>query len=455
MTFSPDYEKLLGYHTGELVGDRESWMALWHPQDLETVQSEMKPFFKGLEPYYIGEYRLKKKDGSFIWIHDSALMVEKRGDIPLVVTGLSVDITEKRRNLDINRTLEALGEALRSLDIGTWFWETKTDCIRWDKKALEIFGLPENFESRNFLELVHPEDTHFLKFYSNLGKGEGGICVFRYSKNGNYRWLRSVAGKVGNKEASGGLIIGITSDITEQMIREDLLKRKQDLLEQKNLELQSFLHIASHDLQEPLRKITYYCARLKNEKTTEEKNYLKWITEGTVRMQKLLMDLSDYNRAGSNMSISKFPLSEVLGITHAVLLSMIEEQSGLLTLIEDVEIEGDRALWEQLIQNLVSNAIKYRRDGVPPLVKVTGREVDDKTIITVQDNGIGINWNYRERIFEPFKRLHTQSKYTGTGMGLALCKRIVEKHSGKIILLESNNVGSAFQVTIPRRISNV
>lgn len=452
VTYSQDYEKMLGFSPGELPPIRDTWINLIHHDDRERVVNEADSFISGKSDYYLAIYRMIKKDGSLIWVHDSGLIMEKRNGRPYQVTGLNVDITEKKFRQETDDTLLNLLETLKTLDIGTWIWDTRTDHVKWDKKAKEIFELPDDMHGFSFKELVHPDDIQFAAFFENLRKGIGGTCVFRWIKKGKVRWLHSVASPVGDPKK--GVITGVSSDVTDQMEKEKLLKNRQELLEQKNLELQSFLHIASHDLQEPLRKISYYCEKIKTSPNISPKvaEYSKWTIEGTNRMSKLLMDLLDYSRAGSNMNISRFTLAEVVGIAHATLLSMIEEHNGILTILNDVEIQGDRALWEQLMQNLISNAIKYSREDIPPLVKVSGEVMGENLVITVEDNGIGVQWDYRERIFEPFKRLHTREKFPGTGMGLALCKRIVEKHHGKIELTSSSSTGSVFQIQIPRRI---
>ncbi len=251
-------------------------------------------------------------------------------------------------------------------------------------------------------------------------------------------------------------------DVTEQTVSEqsDRLEaalRELDLrnaeLRRSNEELELFAYVASHDLQEPLRMVASYSqllARRYADKLDEDgREFIQYAVDGATRMQALIDALLEYSRVATrNRQFDTVDLNAVATDVISDLRLSVSE-SGANVAIDDLpHVTGDRAQLTQLLQNLVSNAIKFRGADAPRIdITAVARGAD--WLITVKDDGIGIDPKYAERIFQIFQRLHTRDEYPGTGIGLAVCRRIVERHGGKIWVESEPGAGSAFVFTLP------
>ncbi len=223
-----------------------------------------------------------------------------------------------------------------------------------------------------------------------------------------------------------------------------------------NSELENFVYVASHDLQEPLRMITNFTGLL--EKNYGEildntaKEYLNITSNSAVQMRKLIKALLDYAQASNDNEKTEYiDLNDVMNHVYANLEKQIQENHAVIS-VEDLPIiKGNRASIISLIQNLVSNGIKFQLNNNFPRIKISAKQNNDEWIISVKDNGIGIDPRYTSKIFEPFKRLHTQNEYKGTGIGLAVCKKITDRIGGKIQVEANKGVGTTFYITIPNQ----
>lgn len=244
-------------------------------------------------------------------------------------------------------------------------------------------------------------------------------------------------------------------DVSARVQAEQAAKRTATEVEQSNIELQQFAYIASHDLQAPLRGIAGFAQFLQQEyrgKLDETANeYIEHIVTGAQRMQQLINDLLAYSRVESrSRPFVSVNLAEVFDDAVELIRVDIEDANGEVTRGELPTVMGDPAQLSQLLQNLIGNGLKYH--GVnPPRVQVTAKQIDSGWTIAVRDNGIGIESKHHERIFEIFRRLHTQEQYPGTGIGLAVCRRIVERHGGKIWVESEVGRGSTFLFSLPDR----
>jgi signal transduction histidine kinase len=225
-------------------------------------------------------------------------------------------------------------------------------------------------------------------------------------------------------------------------------------LARSNAELEQFASIASHDLQEPLRKVQTFAAQLnaheRDNLTDEGKDYLRRMSDAASRMRLLIDDLLVFSR----VSTKGRPFEEVdLGEVAAQVLTDLEvaiDEAGATVTVDDLPtIEADRTQMRQLLQNLIANALKFRREGVAPEIHLTGSTTDVKAEVTVSDNGIGIEPQYASRIFRAFERLHSRHEYPGTGIGLALCRKIVERHHGTITATGTPGAGAEFTFALP------
>jgi light-regulated signal transduction histidine kinase (bacteriophytochrome) len=268
-----------------------------------------------------------------------------------------------------------------------------------------------------------------------------------------------------NQNLVGRTIVG--KDITKRKKAEEEMRSFADKLKQSNQELQTFASIASHDLQEPLRKVIAFGDRLKSKYSTElgemGNDYLERMRNATTRMQTLINDLLSYSRVTSKGK--PFIEANLKQIAQEVISDLdirIKQTEGKVTVKNLITIDADPLQMRQLFQNFISNALKFHKKDVPPIVNVEGHyvkyskemlidssEESDFFQITFQDNGIGFDEKYLDRIFGIFQRLHNRNEYEGTGIGLAICRRIVERHGGSITGHSTLGNGAQFIIVLP------
>ena len=232
-------------------------------------------------------------------------------------------------------------------------------------------------------------------------------------------------------------------------------EKELEYLTSSNKELEEFAHITSHDLMEPLHVITGYSQLLRKRceagLSGEGHDFLTHIIDGTQRMQQLIRDLLGYAKiGGSHAKFESIDITQIIKNIKQNLQLKIEQTNAQIQYNGRVKIKANRVLMLQLLQNLIANAIKYRKSSESPHICIIVSEEERNWLFTVEDNGIGIEDKYSERIFQVFQRLHPKDKYEGTGIGLAICKKIVEKHQGKIWMKSVHGQGTKFYFTIAK-----
>ncbi|HEV7239187.1 MAG TPA: ATP-binding protein [Thermoanaerobaculia bacterium] len=258
---------------------------------------------------------------------------------------------------------------------------------------------------------------------------------------------------VGDTDEQEGAVV-IARDIRARKRAEEVLRNAMSRLEQSNRELEDFAYVASHDLQEPLRKIQAFGDLLRSKHAAEmdaqARDYVERMQSAANRMQVLINDLLSFSRVTTNAQpFVRVDLGAVASEVVKDLEARIVESGGRITVGPMPVIDADPLQMRQLLQNLAANALKFRRDDVPPVVDVHGELENGRCRITVVDNGIGFEEKYAERIFTMFERLHARTKYEGTGIGLAICRKIAERHGGEIRAHGKPGEGATFVVTLP------
>jgi PAS domain S-box-containing protein len=267
------------------------------------------------------------------------------------------------------------------------------------------------------------------------------------------------ARRINRKDLSTQMILLAIEDITERRRREEELKKLTGELARSNADLQQFAYAASHDLQEPLRVIAGFVKllekRYKHKLDTKAQEFIDFTIDGVKRMQQLIKNLLEYSKVGTKgLNFKPTDCSFVVDESISNLRAAIEETGILVTHDELPTLIVDASLMTRLFQNLIGNAIKFH--GEQPLrVHVSAERKRNEWVFSVQDNGIGINPQHIERIFDVFRRLHTKEEYPGTGIGLAICKRIVERLGGRIWVKSEPEKGSTFYFTIPYKEGNI
>ena len=252
----------------------------------------------------------------------------------------------------------------------------------------------------------------------------------------------------------GTFVLASIVDITERKRSELALRHAQEELKRSNEELEQFAYIISHDLQEPLRQVSGF-VRLFEERQQDldeqSRQFMQFILEGTTRMSTLIQDLLSYSRVGArDARLQDFSCQEAMENALVNLRTAIDESHARVTHDELPVVMGNPTRLTQLFQNLIGNAIKFQREGVAPQVHVGCRPEGGRWLLWVQDNGIGIEAAHQDKVFQIFHRLHSRDKYPGTGIGLAICKKIVQQHGGRIWIHSKSGQGTTFFFTLPQ-----
>ncbi|MGH9388560.1 MAG: sensor histidine kinase, partial [Vicinamibacteria bacterium] len=248
--------------------------------------------------------------------------------------------------------------------------------------------------------------------------------------------------------------IAIKVDMTERKHAEKILRERAEELARSNEDLERYAYVASHDLQEPLRMVSSF-VQLLEKKYAEQldepaQQYIASAVQGAKRMHRLIKDLLAYSRAGRpGRPFEPVSCQEAVRAALSTLEMAVREGGAEVTVDRLPVVQGDRAQLEQLFQNLIGNAVKFHGEN-PPRVRIAARVDGADWLLSVSDNGIGIEAEYTDKIFAMFRRLHGGSDYPGTGIGLAICKRIVQRHGGRIWVESKPGEGSIFYFTIPR-----
>jgi PAS domain S-box-containing protein len=290
------------------------------------------------------------------------------------------------------------------------------------------------------------------------------------SRNGRKTEVSYNAATFYNRDRQLQGVFAAARDVTDRKRVEEKLKIYSDKLERSNRELQDFAQVASHDLQEPLRKILAFGDRLKSKAEEslddQSKDYLQRMCSAAVRMQTLITDLMAFSRVAiKGQPFVPTALGVIARDVSADLETRMEEAGGRIEIEELPTLDADPMQMRQLLQNLISNSLKYYREGVPPIVRIYSKELEARNSgamgesaltgqlcqILVEDNGIGFDEKYLDRIFNVFQRLHKKGEYEGTGVGLAICRKIVDRHGGTITARSTPGQGTIFIVTLPVR----
>ena len=368
---------------------------------------------------------------------------------------------ERRKTEDALRlSEERLNLAVTSSADGLWDYNVLTGHIYYSPSFMKQLGyefeeLPSNFETFEFL--LHPDDkeaTYKAVADAHSGKEPYNTDYRLRHKDGDYIWCNARGNTVINEMGVATRMLGFTTAIQRRKEAEETLKNLTQRLLESNTELERFAYIASHDMQEPLRMISSFSEILSRDyesKLDEEgKEYLGIVTDSAKRMQQMVEDLLAYARIGNEANPNTlFSAKNRVENACTNLSVALNENNAEVRVSELPELYGNPIQFMRLMQNLIGNGVKYQRKDALPRIDIHCERQYDKWLFCVKDNGIGMAAEYTEKIFEPFRRLHTWKQYSGSGIGLSVCKRIVEHHGGTIWAESKPQQGSSFFFTWP------
>jgi PAS domain S-box-containing protein len=331
--------------------------------------------------------------------------------------------------------------------------------LRVNRALCQIVGYDEMaLLARSFQDITHaddlPADLAQRRELLSGARDSYGLEKRYVRKDGRLVWVLVHGAVVRDDAGAARLFVVQVQDVTERKRAEEALARQHLELARSNAELEQFAYVASHDLQEPLRAIASYTQLLADRYAPQlddrARRYIRYAVQGAERMRALIEDVLALSRVGSDaQAFGPVALDAVLDDALQRLAQAIRESQATITRAPLPTVRGDAAQLGQLLQNLVANAIKFRRPDAAPHVHVSASDGTGEWTVSVRDDGIGMDARFHDRVFAVFKRLHTQNEYPGTGMGLAICKKVVERHGGRIWAESVPNEGSTFFFTIP------
>lgn len=455
-TYTPAYLEVHHFNRGEInsADAYEKTIARIHPDDREQILR----FHQDTHDQYpvAVPFRYRVEDDDYIWLKDT--ISQKRPDGTIV--GTTQNITESReRETQLEQALHFQQKIMDTSPEIIYIYDLeKRQNVFSNKTIFSELGYSradiDEMGSQMLATIIHPDDLpnvdhHENEVVPNMQKDEVVKIDYRlYSKNSNsYIHFESLESIFEQDEQGKNLsVIGVGRDVQAER------KAKAEVL-QKNKELEQFAYVASHDLQEPLRTITSFTKLLarKYEGKFDESadKYLRYVTEASTHMSTLVRELLEYSRIGRSSELEKVDTNLVLQKVIDDLNRKIEDTRATFETQKLPVLQGYEMELRLLFQNLLSNALKFHKPGVAPHVKVSAEKESTSWKFAFQDNGIGIAEQYQEKIFIIFQRLHNKRDYSGTGIGLAHCRKIVELHGGKIWLDSKLNEGTTFYVSLP------
>lgn len=477
--WSDSFFKMFGFENTETT-DVDFWFEKIHPDDRQRVKQTIYKEINNSGKQWSIEYRFKKADGSYALLLDRGYILHNEHDIPYRMLGSMMDITYLRNaEQEIIHNIEQRQFMAEAMPLILWTSspDGRIDFIN------QSFGTNTGFEKEqalgyNWMELIDPDHLEQLKRiwkHALKQRAEFSFELKLKRKDNNYRWHLLRAKPKIDDSGKVDMWVGTNTDIQEQKLATEIMEQRvyertlelqkaNEELELSNHDLQQFASVASHDLKEPLRKIHMFSTILRDKHLSQldgSATYLERIISSSSRMTKLINDLLNFSRLSVDNLFEPVDLKIVISEILTDLELFIEEKQATVNISELPVIEAIPGQMRQLFQNIISNAMKFTRPGVKPVVNITAERIADKSVdskpsekgnyyrINISDNGIGFDEKYLNKIFTIFQRLHTKQEYEGTGIGLAICKKIVEKHNGTLTASSHENEGATFTFILP------
>lgn len=464
---------LYGRSPGDFTGAYEVWSESLHPDDRETSEKALNDALSDDSPFDC-EFRVIHPDGKIRYISAKAVVFRDRAGNPIRVLGANTDVTDRNaeaREHESTRRLQsaildAAGTAIIATDhdgLIVTFNDAAEQMLGYTKEEMLFQQNPGIFHDPGEVilragelseELGREVSPGFEVFVARASLGDSEQREWTYiRKDGSTLPVLLTVTAIHDQHGVVSGYLGIATDISERKRSQQKIERANVSLARSNEELAQFAYVASHDLQEPLRKVTSFCELLKedcgDQLTDDGNQYITYIVDGATRMRALIKDLLAYSRIESDeLKPTSVDSNQALQAAMDNLSEAIRESGAKITHDDLPTVQATAGQFTQLLQNLLGNAIKYRGDRTP-IVHVSSETTDTLWQFAVEDNGIGIEPKFREQVFGIFKRLHNRNEYAGTGIGLAVCKRIIDRLNGRIWIEQSPSGGTIFRFEFP------
>jgi PAS domain S-box-containing protein len=458
---------------GKHLADTEAWA--YAPEPQTQLREAVERVQAGETVRY--DVQVRVANGQFMMMDFMlAPLYDEGGRLEFIIAS-GLDITERRRKeeqvahmtmlLDaqrqrLSRIMNAIPAIVFEITTNTQNGQSTVEFV--NNFAERMLGYPIQMwrdDPQFGGTIIHPDDFQPLieratEIYTTQSTG---TMEYRYlAQDGRVVYVEAYMDVIRDTMNNPVGACGVVLEVTERKQAELALERQTQELKRSNEELEQFAYIASHDLQEPLRMVTSYLQLLDqrhgDKLAGEAREFMNFAVDGANRMKKLIQDLLSYSRVQRTRTpFTSVDLDGVLDTAMKNLSVPLDESGATISFGTLPTVPGDEGLLTQLFQNLIGNAIKFRRDD-PPVIKIDHEPKGHEWVLSVRDNGIGIDAKYLDRVFDIFQRLHSASKYPGTGIGLAICRRIVEHHGGRIWAESEVGGGTTFYFTLPKTLTN-
>lgn len=462
-----------GYSRTDFLSGQLQFASLIHPEDLPRIEADVATHLAQGPDEYQQEYRLRHAMGHYLWLDDRTWLTRNaRGEVT-AIHGVLLDISpRKQAQLDLALQMERLSDAEYHARLGSWTFDPATKTVWWSDQLFHLLGIPRSPQPptlQAYLHHVHPDDRAMVEtgWHRMTQRLDPEHAPFRSNPElAPLRWFKPSVSV--ERDAQGQVLRfnGTLLDITELKLADLELRALNASLESRvnartaelselNQSLESFVYSVSHDLKAPLRGVEGYSRLLQADYADrlddDGRQFITNIRDGVARMDQLISDLLAYSRMERRaLACTAVDLNALVNDVLAERAHDIESgQVQVLVDLPPMRVLADADGLAIALRNLLENALKFSRSARPPRIEIRGNPDHDTAVFWVQDNGIGFDMKYHDRIFEIFHRLHRMEDHPGTGIGLALVRKAMQRMGGKVWAHSAPNEGARFSVSLP------